>query len=181
MTEAIETVTEAELEIHAKPQLEIRPATEADVMILKVILKRAHVDAGRAQFSRINDEKLVAYIRLGLAEGACFVAELDGVIVGTLCLRSLSEVWSDDLFLNEEWFYVLPKFRSTGAAKRLLDTAEQLADQMRLPVYMAINAEDHELVDEFIDRRPGYASTGRNFIRNPRDNGQQEDDDHNDP
>lgn len=153
--------------------VEVRPAVLADSLVLKVMLKQSLSEVQEGQFSRINDAKARAYIDACIQEGACLVAEYQGAIIGTICLRTLQEIWSDDQFLNEEWFYVLPAMRSTGAAVKLLGTAEQLADKMGLPVFFAINSHDPGPLEEVMDNRTGYRRTGSNYLRHPR-NGQQE-------
>jgi len=168
-----EVVENREVEEAGPAKVMVRPAVPADTISLKVLLKRSLDEIREGQFSRINDTKLRGYILVCIEEGACLVAELEGAIVGTICLRTLQEIWSDDHFLNEEWFYVLPAFRGTGAAVKLLDTAERLADQMGLPVYMAINNHDPERTELLFDHRVGYRRTGANYLRLPR-NGQQE-------
>lgn len=173
--QATETAAETATD---KPVVEIRPAVPADALVLKVLLKQSLEEIRDGQSSRINDSKLRAFIELCIAEGACLVAEYQEAIVGTICMRTLQEIWSDDQFLNEEWFFVLPRFRDTGAALKLLGTAEQLADEMSLPVFFAINNHDPEPLERLFDRRSGYRRTGSNYLRHPR-NGQQEvNDDH---
>lgn len=155
-------------------QVTVRPAVLEDFYALRALLKHTLFEVQDGQVSRkINDQKVRAYIELCIGEGACLVAEIDGAVIGTICMRTLQEIWSDDQFLNEEWFCVTPAFRQTGAAFKLLDTAEQLADQMRLPVFFAINNHDPEATEYLMDRRPGYRRTGSNYLRHPR-HGQQE-------
>lgn len=179
-TDASGPTAAVDQEDHPPAQVAIRGAGPADAVVLKVMLKKSLEEVRDGQFSRINEAKARAYIEMCIQDGACFVAELDGAIIGTICLRTLQEIWSDDAFLNEEWFYVLPRFRETGAALKLLDTAEKLADQMELPVYMAINNGDPEPLERVLDQRMGYRRTGANYLRHPR-NGQQKVDHDNDP
>lgn len=153
--------------------VEVRPAVPTDSLVLKVLLKQSLSEVQEAQFSKVDDGRARAYIDACIQEGACLVAVYQGAIIGSICLRTLQEIWSVDQFLNEEWFYVLPAFRGTGAAVKLLGTAEQLADQMGLPVFFAINSHDPKPLQEVLDNRAGYRNTGSNYLRHPR-NGQQE-------
>jgi GNAT superfamily N-acetyltransferase len=163
--------------VPAAPAVVVRPAVPEDALVIKVLLKQSMSEVQEGQFSRINDAKARAYIDLCIEEGACLVAVYQEAIIGTICLRTLQEIWSDDQFLNEEWFYVLPRFRDTGAAVKLLGTAEQLADQMGLPVFFAINSHDPEPLERVLDSRTGYRTTGRNYLRKPRDGKQEVDND----
>jgi GNAT superfamily N-acetyltransferase len=154
-------------------RLKIRPAAPLDAANIVRLLKQCWEETGAVQFARVNDQKAMQYVVQTLGMSFVAVAEISGRIVGVLALTPFKEPWSDDVAMAEEWYYVVPSFRSRGAAALLLREAELFCDSQQVPMLFGINASQPRELDEFFARRHGYTYMGGNYMRTPK-NGQQE-------
>ena len=157
-------------------ELRIRPAAPLDAANIVRLLKQCWEETRAAQFARVNDQKAIQYVVETMAVSFVAVAEISGRIVGVIALTPYKEPWSDDVAMAEEWYYVVPSFRSRGAAALLLQEAELFCDLQQVPMLFGINASQPKELDEFFARRQGYTYMGGNYMRTPKD-GQQENDD----
>jgi predicted N-acetyltransferase YhbS len=145
-------------------RISLRQAHAGDAIALRSLLKLALAESGQSQFSRPDDAKALDYVQEVLAAGFVVVALLDGAIVGSIALRPLQERWSQDHFLNEEWFNVLSRYRDTGCGALLLAEAEALIDEAQMPGYFVTETSGETL----LLARTGFVRTGAQFIRRPR-------------
>lgn len=106
-------------------QTMIRRATALDaVNILKIIRKS---DASLPDNLEKGDElQAVRYVLEIIESGIVFVSEQHGRVVGTIALRPKSDLGVR--VLEEEWFAVLPSFRTRPEPYELLKECERIAD-----------------------------------------------------
>lgn len=164
----------------------IRQATAWDVVKIGRLSLQAIEEQGEHAWFPLPDPrglKLVGSILLVIERGMTVVATTkEGRIVGVLAMDIQRYGWSDEYLLTNEWFYVLPAYRTGKYARTafmLMEAIERFADSRRhprtgagLPVQISIHSGvDAELKDGFLRSR-GYRYVGGNFRREPR--GQQE-------
>ena len=78
-----------------------------------------------------------------LLDGVVFVVrDEDGNIVGSVGLEETDHWWSNENFLGDSWFYVLPKHREIADGEKpsdlLLKTAMTYAKEKNKPIVMGI-------------------------------------------
>jgi len=151
-------------------ELKIRAAHPLDNSNIVRLLKMAWEESRAVQVSRVNERKAQLYVAQILAdERFCVrVAEISGRLVGSIALTPMQEPWSDDWFLVEEWFYVLPSFRARGTALHLLSEVEQMADQAGIPILYGVTAVQPQEIDHVFANRRGVTHMGGNFMRLPK-------------
>lgn len=113
----------------------------------------------------LNLRKAAAGIGRVLREGAVFVHEDDGGIVGSLGLLEADAAWfTDDRVLADAWYFVLPDRRGAKAATALLRAAQGVARSAGLPLSMSVvTGERVERKDRFF-RRNGFVPLGGAYV-----------------
>lgn len=98
-----------------------------------------------------------------LKQGYSLGYEEDGALVGVLILIECNFPWNETTtFLRNEGFFVLPEFRKTGAASKLLRAAKDSARAVGKQLFFHTNFDGNEAVDRFIERQ-GFKRLGSNF------------------
>jgi len=102
----------------------------------------------------LSEEKARDYMFRYLQGGVVFNALQNGKIVGSISLGEASLWWSEDRYLGDGWFYVLPKARKSRVAIRLINEAFRYGEERGLPVVIGIwNADDIDRKDKFFIRK----------------------------
>lgn len=153
----------------------IRRASPLDVTNLVRLLKECWEELREIQISRVDEYCAINYVNETVQRGFVLVADVSGRLVGSLALRPHREEWArqSDWFLDEKWWYAIPRFRDRGVAMQLLLEAEKFSDEKGLPLYMCLNSIAADEIDALFRARPAYRRCGGTFLRFPR-NGQQE-------
>lgn len=90
-------------------------------------------------------------------------AFIDGRLVGVLFILECTWFWNGDAsFLRNENFFVLPEYRKTRAASKLIKSAKQLAKGAGKPLFLMLNFGGDKRTDDFIERQ-GFRRLGGNF------------------
>lgn len=98
---------------------------------------------GRLSASNHNVEKGLLWGIKNIECGAWIVEDDNGKVLGTIGLHRTSPWYSDEEYLADGWFYVLPEYRKTGVGKMLLDAAVDFAKQQNLPLIVGVfNMDD---------------------------------------
>lgn len=106
------------------PQLPIiREATALDAVNILKLLRREGRLPKRSEWT---DFDYVVHIVEVLRASIGLVAEQSGRIIATIAV-TIPEVRERGWFLNGEWVYVLPPYRSRGTLDELLRKAEEIA------------------------------------------------------
>jgi GNAT superfamily N-acetyltransferase len=78
-----------------------------------------------------------------IEEGMVFVARSeDGKAVGTLALTELSFWYSQETFLQDAWFFVLPEFRAGNVGVELMKAAREAAEEKSKIAFVTVNNPD---------------------------------------
>ena len=95
---------------------------------------------------------------------AAWIAEVDGVAVGSIALNEDTMWYSDKPHLVDNWFYVLPEFRKSGVGLALLNAAKEFAKERGLPLLIVIfNMEDVETKMKMMQHH-GFKLAGGLFL-----------------
>lgn len=113
----------------------IRAAPAADMPALQDLLRAMHAEVG---IGRLDEAKAAGMIHHVLTNGAVFVADLDGVIVGSIGLTADSWWYSQDRFLTDVWTFVHPDARKTRAAALLIGEARGMAKRIGAPLVLGL-------------------------------------------
>ncbi|UXY15239.1 GNAT family N-acetyltransferase [Chitiniphilus purpureus] len=136
----------------------LRAATEQDAAGIAALL---------AQLGYPSDEEAVA-IRLANLERAggygCFVADLDGRIVGMVATSLGWYIEKDGAYVRIVALVVDEPLRQRGLGSALLDLAEQWAAERGAGVMMLNAGAQRQEAQDFYRHR-GYASTGQRFVK----------------
>jgi GNAT superfamily N-acetyltransferase len=108
---------------------------------------------GKLSASNHNLEKGLLWGIKNIECGAWVVEDDDGNVLGTLGVHRTAPWYSDEEYLADGWFYVLPEYRKTGVGKMLLDTAVDFAKQQNLPLIIGVfNMDDTAKKVEIMNR-----------------------------
>lgn len=147
--------------------IKIRQADAYDAVNL-LRLAEAGIKENVVNYPDFDPTVALGWASAVIAQGAVFVADLDGRIVGSLGLELNSYPWSRAQHLQTAWFYVIPNFRQHGTAENLMRAAEAFVDKhgVRLHIELA-GGVDADLKDRWMTKR-GYQYAGGCFTRAPR-------------
>ncbi len=101
-------------------------ATEAhrDEFFLEVSEAVRSSPAGYPKAERVSVDGTFSDL---LKKGVVLVAELDGIVLGTLALSRTTFMWSAVPFFADVFFFVWSDYRKTGAADALVSKAKEIA------------------------------------------------------
>lgn len=142
----------------------IRQATALDaVNVLKIIRKSADPLAG--EMSRIDELRAVRHVLDVLETSFVLVSEQHGRVVGTIALRPVQE--SGAVILSEEWFAILPSFRSRREPYELLAACEHYADRQGQTIRVGGRRETAVELRAIFTRLKSYSFHDGVYVRRP--------------
>ena len=116
-------------------RIEFRIAEAEDSEALYDLLLEMHDEVG---LFPLAERKVRAKIALVLDEGACFVAEVDGTIVGSIGVVPEQMWYTDDFMLADKWTFVKQNWRRSRVAIGLLRRAKEFAKRAGLPLAVGV-------------------------------------------
>ena len=85
--------------------------------------------------------------------GAWVVEDDDGKVLGSIGIHKTSPWYSDEEYLADGWFYVLPEYRKSGVGQMLLNAAIEFAKDQNLPLIVGVfNMDDTGKKIEIMNR-----------------------------
>jgi GNAT superfamily N-acetyltransferase len=147
--------------------MKIRFAQRADVPTI-VEIGKTMVAESRFKRYGLNEQKAI-----GAAEGmlcnprsSCLLVACrsDGDIVGMLAGQAMEFFFGDGILVQDRWFYVLPEYRGSSAAVKLLMAFRQWAESRKadeLCINMSV-AIDMERFNKLMTHM-GFMCCGSNF------------------
>jgi predicted N-acetyltransferase YhbS len=142
----------------------IRPATALDaVNVLKIIRKS---DDPLAEDHKGDELRAVRHVLDVIEASLTFVSEQHGRVVGTIALRPVQDgtVW----MLSEEWFAVLPSFRSRREPYELLAECERYADKQGSQIRVGMRSQTAAELRSMFTRLKSYSYHGGAYVRLPK-------------
>lgn len=125
----------------APPAPRTRAAVRADLPRILELLRLQHEEAPLA---KVNWEKVSFMLEKVLpkpnrdAAGIAFVALEGDLVVGAVCLVFGSLWFTDDLHLDERFFFVHPAHRKSTHAQRLMERAKAAQRTLTIPLVSAV-------------------------------------------
>jgi GNAT superfamily N-acetyltransferase len=111
----------------------------------------------------VSESKVRAHVVRVTTAGGVLVARKDGVPVGTVGLGRQAPWYSDDTFVGDYWFYVLPEYRKSRAAASLKRAAIKLAHTAGLNLVLGVfSPVDTDRKNRFLAR--GGVSYGCSYM-----------------
>jgi GNAT superfamily N-acetyltransferase len=108
---------------------------------------------GKLSAKNFNLNKSYAWMVQNVEYGAWAVEDSEGKFVGSIGLHTASPWYSDEQYISDGWFYVLPEHRNTGVGKVLLDHAKEFAKNFNLPLIVGVfNSEGTEIKFDIMQR-----------------------------
>lgn len=146
--------------------LTIRPLAESDsIEALTTLLHRAYAGLAALGFNYTAVDQTAAVTRSRIRDGQCFVAEMDGEIVGTIMLYPPGQGGGCPWYDNPEvakigQFGVEPRLQGRGIGARLLERVEAEAIKTGIPELALDTAEGANHLVAW------YGRCGYRFIEN---------------
>lgn len=152
--------------------LELRVAEGRDDAIKAFVLFKAMHEEGLVPGSFHPLKTLSNVLRMVNGPGSCVLMAMNGdEAVGVLGLFEEAYWWSEDRFLGDKGFYVLPKYRDAGAFDVLLQAAQQAGDDLGLQVVITIANHRRKRGTrskwERVGATLGYSNLGAVIARDP--------------
>jgi len=122
--------------------INIRKAKESDMDAIIELGKSMYVESDY-QGMAFNEDKCRAFLSVVITTGLAIIAEKDGWIVGMLGAGIQPHIFTDTLMSWDDLVYVLPQYRGTRAAQRLITVYIAWAQELgvkRENIYIGINA-----------------------------------------
>lgn len=108
---------------------------------------------GKLSAKNFNFAKGYAWLVQNVECGAWAVENDDGKFIGTIGLHATSPWYSDEKYLADGWFYVLPEHRNSGVGKMLIDRAKEYAEDSNMPFILGVfNSEGTETKFDIMQR-----------------------------
>lgn len=119
---------------------------------------------------RVNDQRAIEYVADLLKNAHVVVADVSGRLIGALACALMRERWSgpDDWFLVDELFVISSHWVTRGIPERLLQEAEEFADEERIPLLLGGSLMTSFPLDSVLSQRPNYQRLGAQYLRMPR-------------
>lgn len=125
------------------------------------LMLQLHPEGGLAP---LNTKKLAHAVYNALAHGIVFVARNGkGEAVGTLAMAELTYWYSDETFLSDIWFYVLPKYRKGAVGRKLMQAVRKEADNLDKVAFIAVSNPDRRFKKTpmaLVSQTAGYVPMG---------------------
>lgn len=158
--------------------IKVRRAEPRDIVNIAKLLKDGW-NQQTLQFAPIDDACGYRWILSILEQGFVVVADLNGRIVGTACASPYRPEWSLTWLMDMAFLYVLPSFRRDGVAEKLIQAVTNFADKHGAGLTFGIETLDKPLIKDRLLKIAGWTYSGGNFLRPPKQDGQEQDKDKN--
>jgi len=104
------------------------------------LLIKLHAEGG---YAVLDSDEATRNAYLVLSEGMTLVARSDdGKAIGTLALTELKFWYSKETYLQDGWFFVLPRYRRGKVGIELMRQARQIADQRNKILLVTVTNPD---------------------------------------
>lgn len=133
--------------------MRLRFATLEDTEALFHLLLGLHQEQAAVP---LNPIKADGQLRHSIEHDVVLVAEHEGKLIGSICLRTWDFWYSDAQMLIDKWFYVDPKYRRLGTAKKLIDAAKKWAREVDMRLTLAIASPNRLKAKMRLLRRWGF-------------------------
>lgn len=145
-----------------------RPATIMDSVNIVRLIRAGWEESPATVVAPMNEQKLMEYVTTNLKHCFCVVVELDGRILGSICLVPIRLPWAENaVALAEGWFGVHPSQRRRGIPELLLGAADRFLDLNKHVAIMGSNILAAPELNETMAQRPGYVPARQTFLRVP--------------
>jgi hypothetical protein len=166
---------------NGKLPITIRRAAILEAANIVRLLKSCWSEQTTLPPERVNDHKALAWVMRTISEGAVFVADRAGRLIGSIGVVPKVEQMSDDCFIDQAWLYTVPFNTKVNAgemgvdeanalrretAEALIAEVEKFADAMELPFKAQLLAVNPADLDRVYERR-GYLYFGGVHLRMP--------------
>lgn len=144
----------------------IRTAQESDADVLVRMGRAMYAESPRYSVVLFSEEKCRALIAKLLPTGGVFVADFGGLVVGMIAGYCVEHFFGPGKYAGDLVVYVLPEFRGSSAAARLIRALEEWATaQGAGEILLGVSTEvDLERTSTFYQRL-GYRESGRSLIK----------------
>lgn len=138
----------------------IRRATEVDApSITRFLIDRFH--GTYDHFAPVDLVKTYSWVMHHLKTGVVFVAEKDGVLIGTISGSVTEYWWSKSRHVCDGWYFVDPNARASRAGALLLKSLDEWAGDLDLTIGV-ISGDDLDRKRKFFERN-GFECLGGTF------------------
>jgi GNAT superfamily N-acetyltransferase len=148
----------------------VRPATFEDVFAIERTVTEMAWPNADIPLPEPERPYVVQYGLDLIARRLVHVAEVETVIVGCIMLDTHHWPWNrKSWYLENQHFWIEPKFRKGGVAAKLIAAAKATADDMKMPLRLCFTSDgrDADLKDRFM-RMQGFKYQGGNFFFHPK-------------
>lgn len=144
----------------------VRTAREDDIDTLLAMGRAMHEESPRYAGKVFVEAKARGLIGRLLRTGGVFVAELGGLTIGMAGTYCVEHIFGFEKFAGDFVLYVLPEYRGSSAAKRLVRAIEawakeQGATEVLLGISTGVETERTAKLYEHL----GYRESGRSLIK----------------
>jgi len=126
------------------------------------------VQENEVAYPPINQLKIIQWITDTKTNGEIIVADLSGRIVGVLGLVVQEWKWSDDKFVTNEFFFVMPQFRKHGTADSMLEAGSQFANKAGLRTIISFTGGRKASLKDRMMQMKGWIYCGGMFTKLPK-------------
>ena len=113
---------------------------------------------------KINTQKMINKINELLHKGIILVAIQDNKIVGSIAGMPVTDWWSDESYLSDAWFYVLPESRKSDIAKKLITSFIKIAKEVKIKIRLGhVFSGDVSRKDLFYEKL-GFVKAGSVYM-----------------
>lgn len=137
----------------------IRPATFQDLGQGMIMFRRFHAE-GILRVFTINEEKTKRWLGGLIGKGRIIVAEEGRTLIGAAAVDAASYPFSDDVYMSEQFIYVLPEHRCSGAGIALIRSMIAYAKRSQMLVFAGVSTGTDVERKDALFRRIGLQRIG---------------------
>ena len=147
--------------------IQVRLATFQDAPIIHEISRMGY-EAHDGHFPDAEYPYILHYIIEQISNGFCWVVQDEGRVIGVSMVAPKNWPWNRQVFFYENThLYVLPNWRGTGAADKLVEAMKALANEKQVQLILNFTyGTDFEVVKGFMAKH-GMQLLGGNFLYTP--------------
>lgn len=144
----------------------IRTARESDVDDLLAMGRAMYSESPRYSDLPFSETKARALIANLLPTGGIFVAEINGMVVGMLAGYCVEHFFGPGKYAGDLVVYVLPDFRGSSCAVRLVRALEQWAEEQGAKeILLGVSTEVETERTTTLYKHLGYRASGCSLIK----------------
>jgi len=129
------------------------------------LLKTQFAESAARLVAPFDDQRVLEYVTLTLANCFAIVVESSGRLLGSAAMAPVRLPWCGVVVMGEAWFAVVPAYRDKGVPDQLLSAIAAFLDAQGLPAIHGTNLLAPEGFDDLLSSRKDLVIGRTSYVR----------------